>query len=40
VTDPRAVALWAASMQLVARDPAMRRVHAATYLGFATGWNG
>ncbi|MCB1389762.1 MAG: TetR family transcriptional regulator C-terminal domain-containing protein [Rhodobacteraceae bacterium] len=34
VTDPRAVSLWAASMQLVARDAAMRKVHAATYLGF------
>lgn len=34
VTDPRAVALWAASMQLVPRDAAMRRVHEATYLRF------
>ena len=34
VTDPRGVALWAASMQLVPRDPAMRAVHEATYLGF------
>ncbi|MFN4100700.1 MAG: TetR/AcrR family transcriptional regulator, partial [Pararhodobacter sp.] len=34
VTDPRAVALWAASMQLVPRDALMRRVHEATYLGF------
>ncbi|MCA0205573.1 TetR/AcrR family transcriptional regulator [Pararhodobacter sp.] len=34
VTDPRAVALWAASMQLVPRDAAMRKVHEATYLGF------
>lgn len=34
VADPRAVALWAASMQLVPRDPAMRAVHEATYLAF------
>lgn len=34
VTDPRAVALWAASMQLVSRDAAMRQVHEATYLAF------
>ncbi|MCA2010570.1 TetR/AcrR family transcriptional regulator [Pararhodobacter sp. CCB-MM2] len=34
VADPRSVALWAASMQLVPRDEAMRRVHEATYLGF------
>ena len=34
VTDPRAVALWAASMQLVSRDAAMRKVHEATYLRF------
>ncbi|WP_127108770.1 TetR/AcrR family transcriptional regulator [Pararhodobacter zhoushanensis] len=34
VTDPRGVALWAASMQLVPRDSAMRAVHEATYLGF------
>ncbi|MCB1405536.1 MAG: TetR family transcriptional regulator C-terminal domain-containing protein [Rhodobacteraceae bacterium] len=34
VTDPRSVALWAASMQLVPRDPVMRAVHEATYLGF------
>ncbi|WP_370207850.1 TetR/AcrR family transcriptional regulator [Pararhodobacter marinus] len=34
VTDPRAVALWAASMQLVPRDAAMRAVHLSTYLGF------
>lgn len=34
VTDPRAVSLWAASMQLVPRDAAMRKVHEATYLGF------
>lgn len=34
VTDPRGVALWAASMQLVPRDAAMRAVHEATYLGF------
>lgn len=34
VTDPRAVALWAAAMQSVARDPAMRAAHEATYLAF------
>lgn len=34
VTEPRAVALWAATMQLVPRDPAMRRVHLSTYLAF------
>ncbi|MBN8291531.1 TetR/AcrR family transcriptional regulator [Rhodobacter sp. NTK016B] len=34
VTDTRAVALWAASMQLVPRDAAMRAVHLSTYLGF------
>lgn len=34
VTDPRAVALWAATMQLVPRDAAMRAVHEATYLAF------
>lgn len=34
VTDPRAMALWAASMQLVPRDAAMRAVHEATYLAF------
>ena len=34
VTDPRSVALWAASMQLVPRDVTMRRVHEATYLNF------
>ncbi|WP_209424382.1 TetR family transcriptional regulator C-terminal domain-containing protein [Pararhodobacter sp. SW119] len=34
VTEPRAMALWAASMQLVPRDAAMRRVHEATYLAF------
>lgn len=34
VTDPRAVTLWAATMQGVARDPALRRVHEATYLAF------
>lgn len=34
VTDPRAMALWAASMQLVPRDDAMRAVHEATYLAF------
>ena len=34
VTDPRAMALWAAAMQLVPRDAGMRRVHAVTYLAF------
>jgi TetR/AcrR family transcriptional regulator, transcriptional repressor of bet genes len=34
VTGPRAMALWAAAMQLVPRDPVMRRVHEATYLDF------
>lgn len=34
VTDPRSVALWAASMQLVPRDAAMRAVHETTYLAF------
>ncbi len=34
VTDPRAVALWAASMQLVPRDAVMRAAHEATYLAF------
>jgi AcrR family transcriptional regulator len=34
VVDPRAMALWAASMQLVPRDSAMRDVHEATYLAF------
>lgn len=34
VVDARAMALWAASMQLVARDPAMRRVHERTYRAF------
>ncbi|GAB4258933.1 MAG: TetR family transcriptional regulator C-terminal domain-containing protein [Pararhodobacter sp.] len=34
VTDPRSVALWAASMQLVPRDAAMRAVHERTYLAF------
>lgn len=34
VADPRAMALWAASMQLVPRDAAMRAVHEATYLAF------
>ena len=34
VTDPRMVALWAASMQLVPRDKAMRAVHETTYLAF------
>ena len=34
VVDPRAMALWAASMQLVPRDAAMRAVHEGTYLAF------
>lgn len=34
VADPRAMALWAASMQLVARDAAMREVHERTYRAF------
>lgn len=34
VTDPRAVSLWSAAMQMVARDPGMRAVHQATYLAF------
>ncbi|PVH28590.1 TetR/AcrR family transcriptional regulator [Pararhodobacter oceanensis] len=34
VTDPRTVALWAASMQLVPRDAKMRAVHRETYLEF------
>lgn len=34
VVDARAMALWAASMQLVARDPSMRRVHERTYRAF------
>lgn len=34
VADPRAMALWAASMQLVPRDAVMRDVHEATYLAF------
>ncbi|WP_417588427.1 TetR/AcrR family transcriptional regulator [Pararhodobacter oceanensis] len=34
VTDPRAVSLWAASMQLVPRDAKMREVHRETYLEF------
>lgn len=34
VADARAMALWAASMQLVPRDPAMRAAHEATYLAF------
>ncbi|WP_323036623.1 TetR/AcrR family transcriptional regulator [Pararhodobacter sp.] len=34
VTDPRAVSLWAASMQLVPRDATMRVVHEATYVQF------
>ncbi len=34
VIDPVAVALWAGFIQEVRRDPSMREVHAATYLGF------
>jgi AcrR family transcriptional regulator len=34
VTDPRAVALWAATMQLVPRDAILRAVHERTYLAF------
>lgn len=34
VAEARAVALWAASMQLVPRDAEMRAVHEATYLAF------
>lgn len=34
VTEPRSVALWAASMQLVPRDATMRAVHEDTYLAF------
>lgn len=34
VADPRAMALWAASMQLVPRDAVMRAVHEGTYLAF------
>lgn len=34
VVDARATALWAASVQLVPRDPAMRAVHEQTYLAF------
>jgi TetR/AcrR family transcriptional repressor of bet genes len=34
VVDPRAMALWAASVQLVPRDAAMRDVHEETYLAF------
>lgn len=34
VAEARTVALWAASMQLVPRDSAMRSVHEATYLAF------
>lgn len=34
VADPRSVALWAAFIQLVPRDRAMRRMHEATYLAF------
>lgn len=38
VVDPRAMALWAASVQLVPRDAAMRAVHEATYRPSATDW--
>lgn len=34
VVDPRVMGLWAASMQLVARNPTMRRVHERTYYAF------
>lgn len=34
VVDPRAMALWAASMQLVVRDQAMRQGHERSYLAF------
>ncbi|MDX1819969.1 MAG: TetR/AcrR family transcriptional regulator [Paracoccaceae bacterium] len=34
VVDARALSLWAASLQLVPRDAAMRAVHEATYLAF------
>ena len=34
VVDPVAVGLWAGFLHDVRRDPAMRDVHAATYLGF------
>ncbi|MCC5962750.1 MAG: TetR family transcriptional regulator C-terminal domain-containing protein [Rhodobacteraceae bacterium] len=34
VADPRSMALWAASMQLVVRDPAMRQGHERSYLAF------
>lgn len=34
VVEARAVALWAALIQLVPRDAAMRAVHATTYLAF------
>ena len=34
VVDARALSLWAASLQLVPRDAAMRAVHETTYLAF------
>jgi len=34
VADPRVASLWAASVQLVPRDAAMRAVHETTYLAF------
>lgn len=34
VLDAVAVGLWAGFLHLVRRDPAMREVHAATYLGY------
>lgn len=34
VTDPRAFALWAATMQSVSHDDALRAVHRRTYLAF------
>jgi TetR/AcrR family transcriptional repressor of bet genes len=34
VVDPVAVGLWAGFLHDVRRDPAMREVHSATYLGF------
>lgn len=34
VTDPVAVGLWAGFLHSVLRDPAMREVHAATYLAY------
>ena len=34
VVDPVAMGIWAGFMHLVRRDPAMRDVHAQTYLGY------